>query len=534
MVADRPRHVGPAVRELRRARRDRRLGDRSRADAAYQVYVTVLAGGAVTLLATGLVGDDPVAVEDAERLLLEGPAWVGLVVAVLLAGAVRVGLRGGPLGLERADVHHLLLAPVDRSRVLARPAARLLGAALVSGAVVGAIAGDLIGHRLPGHRVGWVLGAAAHGAAVGVLVLAVALLAAGRSVPAAALRAGVGVVTTWAAADVAGIVPAAPTTALGRLVVFAERPHLPALLAPLVALAVAAVAVTRIGGLSMEAARRRTALVGQLRFAVTQHDVRTVLLLRRQLSAEGRRGRPWIPVPGGRLADRLPVVARDLHSVARWPLGRAARLGGLGAVAGAAAAGAWSGTTPLLLVSGGALFLAALDAVEPLAQELDHPTRLRSLPLPAGRVLADHLAVPAAVLVLAVGVATAVAAALEPDRTFLAVLAMGAVPAALAAVAGAAVSVVSEPVLDTATEALVPAEVAGPRLVLRAAWPVAIAAFGWYPLFVAAQLQAEGLEPLADARTALVPVVVLVGLTVAWVRYRADVHRRLGAGGHAP
>lgn len=533
MVADRPRHAGPAVRELRRARRDRRLGHRSRADAAYQVYVTVLAGGAATIFATGLVGDDPVTAETAGRLLAEGPAWVGLVVAVLLAGAVRIGLRGGPLGLERADVHHLLLAPVDRSRVLARPAARLLGAALVSGAVVGAIVGDLIGARLPGARVGWVLGAAAHGATVGVLVVAVALVAAGRSIPATALRVGVWAVVAWAAADVAGILSAAPTTALGHLVVFAERPHVPALLAPLATVAVAAVALTRIGGLSMEAARRRTALVGQLRFAVTQHDVRTVLLLRRQLSAEGRRARPWVPVPGGRLADRLPVVARDLHSLARWPLGRIGRLAALGAVAGAAAAGAWSGTTPSLLISGGILFVAALDAVEPLAQELDHPTRLRSLPLPAGRVLVDHLAVPAAVLVLVVGVATAVAAALQPDRTFLAVLAIGSVPAALAALAGAAVSVVSEPVLDTATEALVPPEVAGPRLVLRAAWPVAIATFGWYPLFVAARLQADGLEPLADTRTALVPVVVLVGLTLAWVRYRAEVHRALGAGGPA-
>ena len=49
-----------------------------------------------------------------------------------------------------------------------------------------------------------------------------------------------------------------------------------------------------LAGLSLEAAERRTSLVGQLKFAVTLQDLRTVLVLRRQLAMELPRSRPWI------------------------------------------------------------------------------------------------------------------------------------------------------------------------------------------------------------------------------------------------
>ena len=52
-----------------------------------------------------------------------------------------------------------------------------------------------------------------------------------------------------------------------------------------------------VAGSSLEAAERRTELVGQLRFAVTLQDLRTVLVLRRQLAQERPRSRPWIRRP---------------------------------------------------------------------------------------------------------------------------------------------------------------------------------------------------------------------------------------------
>ena len=131
--------------------------------------------------------------------------------------------------------------------------------------------------------------------------------------------------------------------------------------------------------MSVEAAERRSTLVGQLRFAATLQDIRTVIVLRRQLAMELPRLRPWfrLRVHG---TDRFPVWDRGLRGIFRWPAARMARLVLLGVVAGFAARGAWAGTSPLVVVSGLRLFIAGLDAVEPLAQEIDHPSRRDSVP----------------------------------------------------------------------------------------------------------------------------------------------------------
>ena len=72
-----------------------------------------------------------------------------------------------------------------------------------------------------------------------------------------------------------------------------------------------------------------------------------------------------------------------MHSLLRWPATRILRVVGLGIVAGFAAGGAWKGTTPLVIVAGVALFVAALDALEPLAQEMGPPDPAGQLPGPA-------------------------------------------------------------------------------------------------------------------------------------------------------
>ena len=46
---------------------------------------------------------------------------------------------------------------------------------------------------------------------------------------------------------------------------------------------------------SLDALARRSSLVAQLRFAVTMQDLRTVILLRRQLNQEQTRGRSVDP-----------------------------------------------------------------------------------------------------------------------------------------------------------------------------------------------------------------------------------------------
>ena len=133
--------------------------------------------------------------------------------------------------------------------------------------------------------------------------------------------------------------------------------------------------------------------------------------------------------------------SRGLRGVLRWPAARVGRLVLLGAVAGLALRGAWEGTTPLVVVGGLALYIAALDAVEGMAEEVDRPTRSRTLPMDPGELHLRHLPVAVAVMLVTgvVGAAAVVAASLQAA----AVAAACVVPGALGSVAGAATSVLS-------------------------------------------------------------------------------------------
>ena len=78
--------------------------------------------------------------------------------------------------------------------------------------------------------------------------------------------------------------------------------------------------------LSLESAERRTALVGQLRFAATVRDLRTVMVLRRQLVQEQHRTRPVVPPPSLPPPDDLaprPPRHPPLPGGAAAPDGRA-------------------------------------------------------------------------------------------------------------------------------------------------------------------------------------------------------------------
>jgi hypothetical protein len=502
---------------------------------AYRAYVTALVSVAAALGASSVIGDAPLTGDQVAWILDEAIAWAGLGVAVVVAAAVRTGGRGGPLAVEAADAHHILLAPVERGRALAPAAGMLVARWAGAGALVGAVTGELLAHRAPGGRATWLVPLAVAGAVVGVLAASAALLTAGRR-PAAPLRVATAtVVVGWAGLHVAEAVPGSPTALVGEVAVWGHQPSWGAGMAVAAVALLAVLGLRSVGGLSVEAARRRAVLVGQLRFALAQQDLRAVLLLRRRLALDGHRERPWFSLQAGWLGDRVPVAARDVCSLARWPLPRLLRLAGLGLLAGTATAGAWAGTTPLLAVTGGALFVAALDALEPMAQELDRPSRLSALAHPEGAVLARHLAVPFVVVLAVAGLAAGTALALQPDPDLAGVVLVALVPAAAAAVAGAAVGLASEPVLDRATEAALSPEVAGPRLAVRLGGPPAVAVFGQFPLLVAQQVVGQGFDPVAEARTAVVPVAVLAGLAVVWLRYRAELYRRLpGAAAGGP
>ena len=108
----------------------------------------------------------------------------------------------------------------------------------------------------------------------------------------------------------------------------------------------------------------------------------------------------------------------------------------------------FGGTTPLVLVAGILAYVAALDAIEPLAQEVDHPTMLNSYPVASGLILVRHLVAP---VVDAARRRLGWASPMRSTRrhVLIQVGAITLVSGAFAAVAGASISVVSEVVGDS-------------------------------------------------------------------------------------
>ena len=145
-----------------------------------------------------------------------------MVAAFVLAVGLRSGSHGGPLALERAEVRHVLLAPVDRTAALRAPAIRQLRFLAFVGIVAGAIAGQLASPPLRGARP-W------RGSGTGALAGAT-LVALGAGVGArrvAALRlprwaaTGLGVVLVGlAVADGLDVIAFSPTEPFGELVLW--------------------------------------------------------------------------------------------------------------------------------------------------------------------------------------------------------------------------------------------------------------------------------------------------------------------------
>jgi hypothetical protein len=511
-----------SLAQWRKFRRHKRLTDVHWVDAVYRVYTTAVVSLIALLFVVGLVGDTPIRGAALANVRRDGPAWVGIATAVAAAIGLRSGSRGGPLALERAEIRHVLMAPVDRSAALRGPAIRQMRFLLFAGMLAGGGAGLVAAERFPGGRFSW----AAYGAVAGVVTVALggglALLASGFGLPspvATTLAAGL---VAWSVADVVDLGPMAPTSAVGRLALWGLGVDVVDLVTVAVAAAVLAAGLAVVGRVSLELAERRSRLVGQLRFAATLQDLRTVIVLRRQLSMELPRQRPWVRLPAR--PGSLPIVRRGLWGVLRWPAARMARLVLLAVVAGLSLRGAWDGTAPLVVLAGMAMFLAGLDAVESLGQELDHPSRLESIPLPAGHVLVRHLYVAFGVCFLVALAAAGVAVVVDPSPEAFAIAAACLLPVAGGALAGAAVSLVGEVRTSSTWDSLLPPDAAGARIVVRTAIPPALAIGGTLPLLAARSSYEHGDLVAPVLANAVLGVAVVVALVVSWVRFREDIH----------
>lgn len=547
---DHGHHSGvEALKALQRARRRNRLAHVDRFEALYNVYLAGLLGSLAVVGTSNLAGDRALDAGELRAVLARGPAVLGLLAAVAVAVGVRSGGRGGPLALPAAEVRHVLLAPVDRTLVLRGPALRQLRYGAFAGAAAGAVVGVNASHRLPRPALAWVLTGAAVGAVISCVALGAALVVSGKRLG----RTSAGVlalaVLVWSGLDLWLGSTTSPLTLLGGLGLAPLRFSGVDLLGVLPVLLVA-VGLAGVGGTSLEASEERGRLVGQLRFAATLGDVRTVLVLRRQLAQERPRSRPWVHIggrvpgradssrpagatgatrvggsrpPGPRPPGRL-AMRRSLQSLSRWPAGRLGRQLVLAAAAGLLCAGAWAGTKALIVPAGLCAYLAALDAIEPLAQQLDHPDREESTPRPIGSVRVLLLIVPMVVLTLLglVGILAAIAAG-APVGTTLAVGLPTAVATGVLACAGAAVSTIKGPDLPEDASLLTP-EIAGTKTIFRMGYPPLCAVLGMVPVLVGQSAAQRGVAPGGPAAQIVLPLVgVIGGLTLAWVRFRDEL-----------
>lgn len=522
LAADPDADLEGALVDWRQFRRRKRVADIHWIDAFYQAYLTGILGLVAVAVASSAVGDDVATASQVREVLADGPAWLGGLAAFALALGLRSGSRGGPLALERAEVRHVLLAPVDRMSALLAPALRQLRFLGFVGLIVGGVAGDLASKRLPGATLAWI----ATGSLVGItlvgLSVGAALVAGGLRLPRWAGSLVGLLLIAGAVAHGVGLVDVSVTSVFGDLVLWPLRFSLAGLAPVALALVLVVAGLALLGRASLEAAERRSTLVGQLRFAATLQDLRTVIVLRRQLAMELPRIRPWVRLRV-RGTGRWPVFVRGLRGLLRWPAARVARLGLLGVVAGVALRGAWTGTTPLVLLAGVAMFIAGLDAVEPLAQEVDHPSRRDASPMPAAAIHLLHLPVGLLTMLLAAGVGGAVAAGPGPGRLPADLAALLVVPLAAGGLGGALVSVLAGPVTMSEGWSLAPPEAQGMRLAVRTAWPPAVAVIGAAPVVMARAAVADGQTALAGAQPVVVGALVLLALICGWVRVRDDI-----------
>lgn len=527
--------------ELRMRRRVLRLGRLEWFDIAYKAYLVVLFGGGAVLWLTGLIGDEAVTTDLAD-IAADGQALVSLVAAVAVFIGLRSGARGGPLAIEGADVAHVLLAPVPRRAVLRLPLVQRLRTAVLAGLSLGAISGRLAAQRLPGSAWSWAASCAAAGAVIAMLWCGAALVAHSRP---RWIVGGIGaLVIAWHAADAVGVV-SAPLRGVGAIAMSAMAgTDGVSVDSAWIAIAIAAVLVLLAAGASMlermslEALARRSALVGQLRFAATMQDLRTVVLLRRQLDEEHPRRVPWIRfAPGAGTASvsiRRAVWRRDISGLLRMPAARLGRMVVLTVVWGIGIALTMRGTTPAVVAAGLAGFVLGMEAIEPLSQEVDHADRCDLLPVERGDLMLHHLAAPAAMLVPLAVVGALVGALASGDAAGLVVpLLIVAVPGVWAAAAGAVVSAVRDAPDPVATvrgpTSIAMPEVTGLGTALRAVLPPAVSTIGVVMVLFIRSAAESGASVVGASLRAAVGALVLVFLVSQWVRLRDRAHRSTAA-----
>lgn len=513
---------------MRTDRRKHRVEEMDWFEALYRVYLAAFLGGGAIFFLSGLVGDANFTPSDMVNIHTHTLHVLGLVTALVVFIGLRSGANGGPLAVEEAEVRHVLMAPVSHAQVLRHPAIQRFRTFIFAGAIAGGTANQLLGRRVPdAPALGLfaVYGAIA-GGIIGLLFVVSALLAHGLGIARWMTTAIATVLFGWQiAVSVSDTNVAGPFDFVGSLSLGWSRVHIVDFVGIAVVLLISILSIMLVGRFSLEALARRSALVSQLKFAVTLQDVRTVVLLRRQLSQEHMRVKPWVKVP--RVLRRDVVVGRGIRSMMHFPLRRVIRMKLLNMTAAFALVLTWRGTTPLVVVAGLALFVLGLDVVEPLSQEVDQPDRTDALPLERGYLMAKHLVVPALASLVFLPAGVLVAYIMEPTASTVGYAFLLGIVALLGGVAGAAINAVKgapDP-LGGANESLaLPPEVSGMGTVIRSAWPPAVSVIACLPVLALRHGVENQLDILGNTLRAVGGVVILLVLVSGWVRQRDAIH----------
>ncbi|MDA8270137.1 MAG: hypothetical protein M0Z39_01840 [Actinomycetota bacterium] len=430
-----------ALRDLSKARRHHFVEKVDLINAIYKAYLVGAALLVGSSLLVGLVQAAPLGSAAQRELVRYGPSYAGLALGLVIFAGLRSGSRGGPLAIQGADVRMILLSGVPRSHFLRSKAISQVRSTVAPALLVGGIVGG-IAHRALGAGTFRLVVEGALVGLVGILAFfGSGYIASGLRVKKWLALAVGAIVVIWAAVDVFHQSSFFPGTWLGQL--FFSQEHLPYAMATLgIGLAMLAVGISVISGLSLEMLEYRARLVGTLRFAATMRDIRTVILLRRQLSGEkARAGRSWLSGMSLGRGETAVVSKRSLESLYRWPLARVGRFVVLAVAAGLAARLMWSGSLFPLAVAIIALYVGATDLLEPLSQLADHPDAVSGIGVPMAGVESRLLLVPLVGMVIFVLIGTLATSIFSGFGVALHVGLISAIPLAASATTGAAVSI---------------------------------------------------------------------------------------------
>ena len=517
-----------ALYAMRTNRRQRRVADVEWFEALYRVYISAFIGSSAVLFLSSLVGDNRFTPNEWADISHRGPHAIGLVMALVVFLGMRSGVNGGPISVEEAEVRHVLLSPVSRAAALRHPAIQQLRAFAFGGSITGAISGQLFSRRAPTtmpHMAWWILWGALGGAIVAGTFVVAALLVHTYGVHRWLITAVGTILFGWQAATLANSFNfSGPFDFVGHIALYPIRGAGLGFIGLVIILGIGALAVIKTGTLSLEALARRSALVSQMKFAVTLQDVRTVVLLRRQLSQEFMRVTPWIKISP--LLRRDIIVGRGFRSVMHFPLRRIVRMTLLTVCGAVALIVTDRGTTPALLIAGICFFIVGLDAVEPLSQEVDQPDRTDALPIERGLLMTKHLIVPALSMFPFLLVGVLVAVVYSPTITSLLLSIIIGIPALLAGVAGASINAVKgapDPVGGANQGLALPPEMSGMTTLIRAIFPPVVSIVGCLPVIVVHYSETSNTNVYSNSTRAAVAVGMMLVVIAGWVRQRDHI-----------